>query len=267
MRNSQRTQEEEFDSCFDANGMLKDGITRVVVPHRLIDAMPAAPKRPDYYVRVDSSVALDGGEYTGRRPKKKQYRDPQGREAGTSEEVEDSVGQAGFVARDAATHARLDDLYNAYDAEIAEAWKTKPITARDDAKTCQDCGTSNRADASFCDNCGAEFADDGVDAIAAETQTHNYDSTAEPLTGIGSHGTRGQQEGAVCTINGRAGHLRNVNGTLECVPDARTAKTAPSARREYYDPAVGAIRPHGDSKDAAYSSYDSELRDAWRRAT
>jgi hypothetical protein len=275
----------------DDDNVLRDG--RLIVPMRLMDSTrPRVGETYNDFVRRVTAVdcdmydtydqrvsqqyknpaVSDEGEYVRRRPKKKQYRDPEGRETGTSEEVEDSVGQAGFVARDAATHARLDDCYETYDSEISAAWNKPTHTAtRDDAKACRDCGTANRADASFCDNCGAEFADDGVDAIVSATQTPN-DGAAEPLanlTGIGSRGPRGQQEGAACTINGRAGHLRSVNGTLQCVPDARTAKPAPSARREYYDPAVGAIRPHGDAsatKDAAYSSYDSDLRDAWRQA-
>ena len=218
------------------DNVLKDG--RLIVPMRLMDS--ARPRVGETY-----------DDYTRR--------------------VAAADSQPGFVARDAATHARLDDCYETYNSEISTAWNKPTHTAtRDDAKACQDCGRANALDASFCDNCGAEFGDDGVDAVVSETTTHNYDNTAEPLTGIGSHGTRGQQEGAVCTINGRAGHLRSVNGTLQCVPD-RAAKTAPPARRgEVYDPAVGAIRPHGAgmdasaTKDAAYSSYNSALRDAWR---
>ena len=217
------------------DNVLKDG--RLIVPMRLMDS--ARPRVGETY-----------DDYTRR--------------------VAAADSQQGFVARDAATHARLDDCYETYDSEISAAWNKPTHTAtRDDAKACSNCSKPNALDAKFCDNCGTKFGDDGVDAIVAATQTHN-DGAAEPLanvTGTGSRGPRGEKEGAVCTINGRAGHLRSVNGVLECVPDARTAKTAPSARREYYDPAVGAIRPHGDSKDAAYSSYDSELRDAWRRAT
>jgi hypothetical protein len=41
----------------------------------------------------------------------------------------------------------------------------------------------------------------------------------ETITGAGSHGSVGQREGDLCTIDGKPGHLRMVNAALRCVPD------------------------------------------------
>jgi hypothetical protein len=38
------------------------------------------------------------------------------------------------------------------------------------------------------------------------------------MAGTGSHGPRGQQPGDSCTLDGRSGRLRMVNGSLQCVP-------------------------------------------------
>jgi hypothetical protein len=40
----------------------------------------------------------------------------------------------------------------------------------------------------------------------------------DALAGTGSHGPRGEQPGDLCTIDGREGTLRMVNGELQCVP-------------------------------------------------
>jgi hypothetical protein len=40
-------------------------------------------------------------------------------------------------------------------------------------------------------------------------------------TGFGSRGSRGDQPGDLCTINGRPGRLKQVGGELRCVPDSR----------------------------------------------
>jgi len=52
------TEEEEFDACLDANGMLRDGISKIRVPIKLMDSAGAPPKACDYYLRVDADVAL-----------------------------------------------------------------------------------------------------------------------------------------------------------------------------------------------------------------
>ena len=175
-------EEEEFNAAFDERGMLKDGITHLKVPLRMIDSAD------DYEVH----------HFRGRVPL--QVDSPAWNRAIADARARLKDRQPGFTTRDAVVRDALNDCYDAYDQGISEAWRAPP-------------------------------------------------------TGVGSHGPRGQQEGDFCTIDGAAGRLRSINGTLECVPDRR----------------AGAVRPHGvginkDAKDAEYERYDVSLRDAWRRA-
>ena len=60
-----------------------------------------------------------------------------------------------------------------------------------------------------------------------------------PPTGAGEQGAIGQRAGDLCTINGRAGHLRMVNGTLQCVADGADAapdEGRPHKRRVWEEP-------------------------------
>jgi hypothetical protein len=121
-------EEEAFESCFDPRtGMIRDGVSKVRVPLKMWDSASDLPKRPDFYVRVDPSVALARQPgfvaRDGRKPKKLQERDPEGREAGTGE-FEDR--QPGFVARDGVVRAVLDDCYLDYDERVAAQWRAKP---------------------------------------------------------------------------------------------------------------------------------------------
>jgi hypothetical protein len=84
-------------------------------------------------------------------------------------------------------------------------------------------------------------------------------------TGFGERGVIGQQAGDQCTINGAPGHLRMVNGALQCVADddddddednARTASDGLTAdalqvRREQI------VRP-------IYDSYVAEIANTWK---
>jgi hypothetical protein len=63
------------------------------------------------------------------------------------------------------------------------------------------------------------------------------------ITGFGERGSVGQRAGDVCTIDGKAGHLKMVNGALQCVPNRADA---------------------ADSRQATYDAYDADLREAWR---
>ncbi len=214
MLTKQTRDEEEraFDDCFDRRtGMIRDGVSRVTVPIKLIDSAGAPkPKRPDYYVRVERDVSLDGGEYVRRRPKKVQYRDPEGDQEGTAE-LEDR--QPGFATRDSAVRAVLDDCYSAYDEAISSAWQNKPTM---------------------------------------QTQP------LEALTGQGSHGQRGPRLGSACTVKfgggkygaeGSPGTWKLIDDQMVCVADSHDAERGRDAA------------PLRD----AYTEYDQNLRDAWRR--
>jgi hypothetical protein len=65
---------------------------------------------------------------------------------------------------------------------------------------------------------------------------------------------RGQQEGDSCTVNGRSGHLKMVNGKSECVPDNSDAQTVADAYAEYDREAENASRKY-ESKPWSASGY------------
>ncbi len=262
MRTPQHSQRQRKD---DDDNVLKEGT--LVVPMRLMDSARAWGRD----ISVSGPAHQPG--FIDAKPKKQEEPDEDEDE---QEKVEDG-------------RRALADAYQSYDAEVSQRWRNigNPAIWPDSGKACADCGKPNSLDASFCDSCGQKFTD------------------AEPLanvTGAGSRvPTRGQQAGDVCTIDGRPGVLRSVNGELKCVPRSRAASPTSPARRELYDPALGAVRPHGagynkdasagdprrrkvqyrdpfgreagtaeeedaDAKDAAYQQYDAGLRDAWRRA-
>jgi hypothetical protein len=99
-------------------------------------------------------------------------------------------------------------------------------------------------------------------------------------TGVGSGGQLGPRVGDACTVKfgggrfgaeGSAGTVQLVDGRLVCVADGHDAGELPQ-RQEIYDPAEGAVRPHGAGydanalKDAAYSTYDTSLSQQYLRA-
>jgi hypothetical protein len=68
-----------------------------------------------------------------------------------------------------------------------------------------------------------------------------------PPTGDGSSGPRGAQPGDSCTLDGKRGHLRMIDGELKCVVDASGNDSAMS-----------------DEREAAYAAKDEYYRNAWR---
>jgi hypothetical protein len=77
---------------------------------------------------------------------------------------------------------------------------------------------------------------------AIESQTTGFGSA--PSTEL-----RGSREGDACTIDGWPGHLRNVNGRLNCVPDNKGSQDAKTVKQ---------------IRDEAYQSYENDLTNAWR---
>jgi hypothetical protein len=78
-------EEEEFNRAFDANGVIRPGVTHVKVPMRMIDSAGDLPTVRD---RVGAPL-----------------------------------GQPGFTAKDAAGRDARNAEYSAYDARQADAWK------------------------------------------------------------------------------------------------------------------------------------------------
>ena len=108
-------------------------------------------------------------------------------------------------------------------------------------------------------------------------------------TGAGSSGPHGAQPGDSCTLNGRAGRLRSINGSLVCVPDGQVSgndSVMPDqelAHLEYQTRIENAWRnpdadgvansrhvrysdqtPTRDEREAAYAAKDEYYRNAWR---
>jgi hypothetical protein len=68
-----------------------------------------------------------------------------------------------------------------------------------------------------------------------------------PPTGDGSSGHRAAQAGDSCTLDGKRGHLRMIDGELKCVVDARGNDSAMT-----------------DEREAAYADYQNRIENAWR---
>ncbi len=127
-------------------------------------------------------------------------------------------------------------------------------------------------------------------AIADARAQYDADLTNAWKTGAGERGVIGERESDLCTIDGRAGHLRNVGGRLQCVPDGaddacrrrKTKRYDPQGRsqgtweteeEEDYDQAsdhrtvtVDALQARRDAAVApARESMIAETANAWRR--
>ena len=172
------------------------------------------------------------------------------------------AGEMAFTARD----KKL--MYDAYDQQVSSAWR----------------GVPRSRDASLGEGLGSGQIG------------------SDPFTAGGSFQVPQQQEGDLCTLNGFAGHLRMVQGSLQCVPDYR-ADAADAKRYQGYDPAgdetgrwdetgngdddddddndetprrrrrnnedpeanVGdSIRRHQATMDRLYNTLDRDLEQAWR---
>jgi hypothetical protein len=81
--------------------------------------------------------------------------------------------------------------------------------------------------------------------VYAEYEKFLVDSWKTPsITGAGERGQVGAREGDLCTIDGRPGHLKKVNGELSCVPDAQ--------------------QDHQQRMAQLYDARDLELSQEWR---
>jgi hypothetical protein len=212
------------DDPFDANGLLKDGRT----------------------VRI-SMQARDSVLGDQRRRKVRRY-DPAGREESWEEETDDSRAplhdaragagflhdghghkaghRPGYLMRADIANEQRRQAHDAYRFDLENAWRNPAVPARPPA------GTSRR------------------------------DAEGKPPTGFGSHGSRGEREGDLCTCRGpefpesfgAPGTLQMRGGELVCVPDAEYRRST-----EQPDPA-------SDRRSVAdeYARYDQRISQAWR---
>jgi hypothetical protein len=87
-------------------------------------------------------------------------------------------------------------------------------------------------------------------------------------TGEGERGVIGQREGDLCTINGRAGHLRMMNGALQCVADHSDMqtveewdeRTCPDANHTVDEIAAA----HRRRMDRIYADHARWLSEQWK---
>jgi hypothetical protein len=87
-------------------------------------------------------------------------------------------------------------------------------------------------------------------------------------TGVGERGVIGQREGDLCTINGRSGHLRMMNGELRCVADQSDMqtveewdeRTCPDANLTVDEIAAA----HRQRMDRIYADHAHWLSEQWK---
>jgi hypothetical protein len=102
---------------------------------------------------------------------------------------------------------------------------------------------------------GFRFQTDAAGRDARARAYQDYENSQveawrSPPTGAGSSGPRrGQQTGDSCTTDGRAGHLRVVDGELRCIPDG---------------PVWGSDGTVMDERQLAYEDYERTLINSWR---
>jgi hypothetical protein len=185
--------EDDEDSLFDRNGILRDGaVTRV----RLMMRDGAINPRLTPAQRAKAA---------------QQTEDAAARRFGLTDALQ--LHRPGFRrSQDAAALERTRAAYTAYDAADAAAYKQTREFGGDEPRNT---------------GSGAPGRGNGAPAGA-----YPYSAAAE---------------GSACTTNGAPGHLRKVNGKLECVPGQRQdAATV-------------------DAKAAAYADYDREMATAYLR--
>ncbi len=105
------------------------------------------------------------------------------------------------------------------------------------------------------DDAGRQAVADARAAYLRDLQNswHSPGFGGDPsITGQGEHGRR-DQPGDICMINGFSGHLRMVNGKLQCVPDDACTDAKRGRRDEDDDDVVkrtsDARRNNGDEKE------------------
>jgi hypothetical protein len=86
--------------------------------------------------------------------------------------------------------------------------------------------------------------------------------------GVGSYGFRGQQENDRCTVSGRDGRLRRIDGQLQCVPlddgDDDPWQDRPE-KATSDDSSAFALNMTHDATERAYAAYAAELQQRWRK--
>jgi hypothetical protein len=86
--------------------------------------------------------------------------------------------------------------------------------------------------------------------------------------GVGSHSFVGARPGDLCSINGSPGHLALVDGELRCVAD-KPKRDAAQRPNKFIENNLDWLSADDSDrnvvKDSAYSQYDAELANAWRR--
>jgi hypothetical protein len=88
-------------------------------------------------------------------------------------------------------------------------------------------------------------------------------TSAYLTTGEGSKGPIGQRVGDPCTKDGWPGHLKMVNGKMQCVPDRQNFNGS-NGDDEDDDDMERAQSDAASKKQAAYAAYDAALTQAWR---
>jgi len=102
---------------------------------------------------------------------------------------------------------------------------------------------------------GFRFQTDAAGRDARARAYQDYENSQveawrSPPTGAGSSGPRrGQQTVDSCTTDGRAGHLRVVDGELRCIPDG---------------PVWGSDGTVMDERQLAYEDFEHTLINSWR---
>jgi hypothetical protein len=116
----------EYPWAFGSEGRLDENLVCVPLkdPRRRADAAPKDAKvlRDEAYDSYNEFVTNAWKGADTKKRKKVQYRDPEGREEGTAEEVDDSRSVADKTKNHAANMRRL---YEARDRELSEMWKGK----------------------------------------------------------------------------------------------------------------------------------------------
>jgi hypothetical protein len=225
-----RHQHIDDDDPFDANGLLKDGRS----------------------VRI--SMAMRDSVLADRRKVVTRY-DPRGRSEGYWEEEEDDA--AHDAMRDAAMRGApfLHDGHGNTDVVgHRPGYLVRADIANDQRRRAHDAYRHDLENA-------------WRNPFSRPAPENRHDAEARPPTGFGSHGSRGQQEGDLCTCRGpefvesfgAPGHLRMVEGRLVCVPDENRRSKQQQQRP---DPASDAQRRA--DKAEMYAAYDAAKREEWR---
>jgi hypothetical protein len=121
----------------------------------------------------------------------------------------------------------IADAYEDYERDLCDAWK----------------GDARRIDPDETKDPDDDDHDEDDDEL---------EDAASSITGAGSKGFKGQAEGDLCTLNGRAGTRQHRGGKLVCV-------------RSGGGDAASVAREHAKKMDALYQQRDQELRDAWKK--